>query len=72
MWMLPLHLHVNKKSDYDIMMIYEERAVCFNFIAFLPSFVCVLMSPPFLKVPWVGLWSEVMTFPEMLGQVFLG
>ena len=22
MWMMPLRLHVNKKSDYDMMMIY--------------------------------------------------
>ena len=27
MWMLPLYLHVNKKSDYDMMMIYDERDI---------------------------------------------
>ena len=26
MWMMPLHLHVNKKSDYDDDMIYMVNA----------------------------------------------
>ena len=25
MWMMPLHLHVNQKSDYDIMMIMKTN-----------------------------------------------
>ena len=25
MWMMPLHLHVNQKSDYDLML-YEIRS----------------------------------------------
>ena len=25
MWMLPLYLHLNQKSDYDYMMIYIEN-----------------------------------------------
>ena len=25
MWMMPLHLHVNQKSDYDMMMIYNFK-----------------------------------------------
>ena len=27
MWMMPLHLHVNKKSDYDMMMIQNLISV---------------------------------------------
>ena len=25
MWMMPLHLHVNQKSDYDMMMMIANR-----------------------------------------------
>ena len=25
MWMMPLHLHVNQKSDYDDMMIHDNQ-----------------------------------------------
>ena len=26
MWMMPLHLHVNQKSDYDVMTIQNQYA----------------------------------------------
>ena len=32
MWMMPLHLHVNKKSDYD--MIYSHSKIVFIYARF--------------------------------------
>ena len=37
MWMMPLYLHVNQKSDYDMMMIHLN---CVN----IYSFKCILAS----------------------------
>ena len=28
MWMMPLHMHVNKKSDYDDMIMTEQYIIC--------------------------------------------
>ena len=53
MWMMPLHLHVNQKSDYDMI-----RITMFNFFMHVvggggPSatkkLFFLLLSPPFLK-----------------------
>ena len=30
MWMMPLHLHVNQKSDYDDMMIFYMKILLYK------------------------------------------
>ena len=43
MWMMPLHLHVNQKSGYYMMMIilYAQKVFLYSFIIIIDSFVVI-------------------------------
>ena len=51
MWMMPLHLHVNQKSDYDIW--YDESA-CWN----VPFRLCIWL---YIVHRFLCLWLKLIT-----------
>ena len=54
MWMMPLHLHVNQKSDYDDMILFPGIAVfMFAFITLENNLDPVLISR-FLNLSHLG------------------
>ena len=47
MWMMPLHLHVNQKSDYDVMILRTIEGN-YNQMSLLNSYI---LSPKMLSTP---------------------
>ena len=62
MWEMPLHLHVNQKSDYDDMMSVIHCLPCFG--------ECIAIDNS-LHIWFTDLNESIMMFPNKINQILL-